>query len=282
MKICVCVKQIRHTYARSGLDPLSWYLQPRDTIYRINPYDESALELALKFKQQHRGTQVYLLTLGPMIAKRDLERCLALGADGIYHVKITAESFDSWIKAEALGRAAAHIGADLVLCGKKSIDTGNGLFGAFMAHRLNLPFVSAITEMKMVGGCAQVTKNAGRGKREVIACAIPAVFSVELVSGSPNMPSYKNTAMARAGAIKSILVADADVAPKMRSVAHYAPKPRTKPVPAPDHTLPAYDRVLQLLQGSNVNKKTKKITGSVDEAVEEIITYIKESMVRGK
>jgi electron transfer flavoprotein beta subunit len=175
MKICVCVKQIRHTYARSGMDDSSWFLAPHDTICRINPYDESALELALSFKQQHSDVQIHLLTLGPIIARSDLERCLAMGAEGLYHIRTADETLDPWAKADALSRAVSHIGADLVLCGKQSLDTGNAQVAAFMAHRLNLPFVSAITELNMEQGRARVTKNAGRGRREVIACALPAV-----------------------------------------------------------------------------------------------------------
>lgn len=277
MKICVCVKQIRHTYAQSGLDPQRWFLEPLDTISRINPYDESALELALDLKQ-HTEATVHLLTLGPIIARSDLERCLAMGADNIYHVQSDQKTVDLWAKAEALARAVAHIGADLVLCGKQSLDTGDGVIGAFMAHRLKMPFVSAITELKIEDGRARVTKNAGRGRREVIACALPAILSVDLVSKTPNLPSYKNITTARARAFETILVADTDKVPKTCSVARITPKPRTKQVPAPDSALPAYERVLQLLQGSRVEKKGKLVTGTVEEAVEEIVAFITESI----
>jgi electron transfer flavoprotein beta subunit len=278
MKICVCVKQIRHTYAQSSLDAQNWFLAPHDTICRINPYDESALELALTFKQQHSDVQVHLLTLGPIIARSDLERCLAMGADGLYHIRTADDTFDPWAKADALARAVVHIGADLVLCGKQSLDTGNAQVGAFMAHRLKLPFVSAITELSLEEGRVRVTKNAGRGRREVIACALPALFSVDLVSKSPNLPSYKNITTARTRAFETILVADAAQAPKVRSISRFAPKPRAKQVPAPESGLPAYERVLQLLQGSAVEKKGKLVTGPVEAAVDEIVAFITESI----
>lgn len=277
MKICVCVKQIRHTYAQSGLDPQRCFLAPHDTISRINPYDESALELALDLKQQ-AGATVHLLTLGPIIARSDLERCLAMGADNIYHVRTAQKTVDLWAKAGALARAVEHIGADLVLCGKQSLDTGNSVIGAFMAHRLKRPFVSAITELKMEDGRARVSQNAGRGRREVIVCDLPAVLSVDLVSKPPNLSSYKKITAARARVFETILVADTDKAAKTRSVARMGSKPRTKRMPAPDSTLPAYERVLQLLQGSSVEKKGKMVTGTVEEAVEEIVAFITESI----
>jgi hypothetical protein len=69
-------------------------------------------------------------------------------------------------------------------------------------------------------------------------------------------------------------VAETDHAPKMRSIRRFAPKPRAKKVPVPDSALPAHERVQQLLQGSSVEKKGKLVTGPVQEAVEEIVTFI--------
>jgi len=54
MRIIVCVKQIRQTYARTGMDPEQYFLKPEDSVYRINPYDEAALELALQHKRRHK------------------------------------------------------------------------------------------------------------------------------------------------------------------------------------------------------------------------------------
>ena len=66
MKIIVCAKQIRHTYARTGTLPETHYISPEDSIYRIDPHDEAALELALGLKDQRENSTITLLTLGPM------------------------------------------------------------------------------------------------------------------------------------------------------------------------------------------------------------------------
>ena len=54
MKIIVCAKQIRHTYARTGISPESHFICPEDGVYRVNPHDEAALELALRLKDAVR------------------------------------------------------------------------------------------------------------------------------------------------------------------------------------------------------------------------------------
>ncbi|MFY9704619.1 MAG: hypothetical protein WAJ95_01775, partial [Desulfobacterales bacterium] len=89
MKIIVCAKQIRHTYARTGTSPESHYIRPEDGVYRVNPHDEAALELALRLKDAYENTSVVLLTLGPMIAENEIRRCMATGADDLYQINVT-------------------------------------------------------------------------------------------------------------------------------------------------------------------------------------------------
>ena len=146
MRIIVCVKQIRLTYARTGMDPEQYFLKPEDSVYRVNPYDEAALELALQAKERQDDVEIILLTLGPIIAETELRRCLALGADDIYQIEMD-EELDPWSKSKLLVRATKDIGAELVLCGKESLDKQNGQVGALMAHRLDMPFLSAVLDL---------------------------------------------------------------------------------------------------------------------------------------
>jgi electron transfer flavoprotein beta subunit len=144
MRIVVCVKQIRYTYARTGRDLRQNFLAPEDHINRVNPYDETALEFALRSREQLGEGDVLILTLGPLTAETDLRRCLAMGADGLYRIENDVP-MDAWTKSGLLARAINDLAADLVLCGKTSLDTGNGHVGACLAQRLQVPFVSAIT-----------------------------------------------------------------------------------------------------------------------------------------
>ena len=92
MKIIVCTKQIRHTYARTGISPESHFICPEDGVYRVNPHDEAALELALGLKDKYKNITVTLLTLGPMIARHEIQRCLAAGADDLYQIKVSGQT----------------------------------------------------------------------------------------------------------------------------------------------------------------------------------------------
>ena len=285
MKIIVCAKQIRHTYARTGISPESHFICPEDGVYRVNPHDEAALELALRLKDKYENMTVTLLTLGPMIAEHEMRRCLASGADDLYQIKVNGQppsdsdpldQPDPWVKSDLMARAVKELKGDLVLCGKESLDKGSGQVGALLAHRLDLPFVSAITELSMdaTGGMLQVQRSAGRGVREIIECRLPAVLSVNL-GPELRLPEFARRQWAKTYAPRQLdYGADVD-APKIVCTRRYQPRPRPKIVSAPDGRLPAYERIMQLLSGSKVEKKGEILTGSTETQVEGIISFLR-------
>jgi electron transfer flavoprotein beta subunit len=285
MKIIVCAKQIRHTYARTGTSPESHYISPEDGVYRVNPNDEAALELALRLKDEHENTTVVLLTLGPMIAADEMRRCMATGADDLYQINVKGhpphledplDQPDPWVKSDLMARAVKDLEGDLVLCGKASLDKGSGQVGALLAHRLDLPFVSAITDLSMdkSSGTFQVQRSAGRGVRETIECRPPAVFSVDL-GPDLRLPKFAKRQWAEAYVPRHLdYGADVD-APKIVCAHRFQPRPRPKIVPAPDSRLQAYERIMQLLSGSKVEKKGEMLTGSPESQVDGIIAFLK-------
>ncbi|MGA9537061.1 MAG: hypothetical protein WBR24_14235 [Desulfobacterales bacterium] len=285
MKIIVCAKQIRHTYARTGTSPGSHYISPEDGVYRVNPHDEAALELALRLKDDYENITVVLLTLGPMIAEDEMRRCMATGADDLYQIHVNGhppysedplDQPDPWVKSDLMARAVKDLRGDLVLCGKASLDKGSGQVGALLAHRLDLPFVSAITDLSMdkSGSTLQVQRSAGRGVREIIECGLRAVFSVDL-GPDLRLPKFAGRQWAKSYVPKQLdFGADVDP-PKMVCAHRFQPRPRPKIVPAPDSRLQAYERIMQLLSGSKVEKKGEMLTGSPESQVDGIIAFLK-------
>ncbi|MFY9705721.1 MAG: hypothetical protein WAJ95_07375, partial [Desulfobacterales bacterium] len=180
-----------------------------------------------------------------------------------------------------MARAVKDLKGDLVLCGKASLDKGSGQVGALLAHRLDLPFVSAITDLTITDlsmnksdGTLQVQRSAGRGVREIIECRLPAVFSVDL-GRDLRLPKFAKRQWAEAYAPRQLdYGADID-APKMVCAHRFQPRPRPKIVPAPDSRLQAYERIMQLLSGSKVEKKGEMLTGSPESQVDGIIAFLR-------
>jgi len=276
MRIIVCVKQIRLTYARTGMDPEQYFLTDEDSIYRVNPYDEAALELALQVKERQVDGEIILLTLGPVIAETELRRCLALGADDIYRIEMEQE-LDPWSKSKLLALATKDMGADLILCGKESLDKQNGQVGAFMAHHLNMPFLSAVIDLTIQDtGTAKARRAADRGVREVIECPLPAVLSVDLGSREPRLPIYEDKKRTRSMEIKRLSYPDEILTNKTISTRIFSPRPRPKKTIAPDSKAEAFHRIQQLLTDSRIEKKGTILEGSPKSQAEGIISFLDE------
>jgi len=277
MRIIICVKQVKFTYTRTGLDPDKNYITPEDNIFRINPWDESALDIALKLKEKDKSVEVIVLTLGPIIAEKELRRCIAIGADKIYRIDSESEH-DSWSKSALLARGIKKLNADLVFCGKESVDKQNGQAGAFIAHHLNLPFVSDVTQFSIGDRLkARAVRNAGKGVREEIECSLPAVFSISQTSIEARLPTYEQKQKALISPFKILDINEGKVEKKLIHESFSPPRPRPKKALAPDSSLPAFDRINQLLAGSNIEKKGTILTGDTESQVEGIMSYLIEN-----
>ncbi len=275
MRIIVCVKQINHIYARTGKDLDHHYLSAHDGVSRINPYDELAVGAALHAGELAGGGHISLLTLGPFIAEAELRRCMALGAQALYQIDMVP-TLDPWQKSVFLSRAIRKIGADLVLCGKESLDTRNGQVGALLGYHLNRPFVAGIRDFHGVSKTdgLLVERSAGRGKRERVKCMLPAVCSVDAGGILLPVPACDAVEKSRTLPVTKLMFDENAVLPKAVRVSIGPPRPRPKAPSPPDSRLQSYDRTKQLLTGSRVEKKGEMLTGSLASQVDGFISFL--------
>jgi electron transfer flavoprotein beta subunit len=125
-------------------------------------------------------------------------------------------------------------------------------------------------------GRVRITKSAGKGRREIIDCQVPAVLSVDLTSAAPPTPSFAARQRARRQGMTRMLVDAALLEPKTQLVQTRPARPRPVAAAAPDSSLPAFDRVRQLLAGSKIQKTGRLVTGSPESQVEEILSLLDE------
>jgi len=277
MRIIVCIKQIQHVFGKSGRDDNTNFISHHDEISCINPLDIAALELALGVKDSEKEAEVIMLTLGPLTAESDLRRCFAMGADVLCRID-NSDRMDGWTKSLLLADGVKKLEADLVFCGEKSMDSGSGQTGPFMAAHLGLPFISRVTDIIVSesGQPVRVERNCGRGKREIVESGLPAVFSAVTGSKIPRYPSLENKRRLSQEPIRNLSVRQQTTAPKVISTRIFSARPRPKQVVPPDSSLPALQRIEQLLRGSNVEKKGEMVKGTPEQQVERIISFLQE------
>jgi len=282
MKIIVCIKQLVHVYARTGMNPSERFLEPEDKIPMVNPFDEVALEMGLRVKESLGQGEVTLLTLGPIIAESEVRRCLGMGANRLVQIEAD-QGTDPWRKSFFLARAISEIGAGLILCGKESLDRRSGQVGAYVAHRLGLPFVSAVVSVTMNPGTGTVEaeKRAGRGVREIIKCSLPAVLSVDM-GLEVRLPRFEDKQRALSAPFETRVYSEQGDPARTLVRTIFPPRPRPKKVFTPDSRLEAFERIQQLLMGSRVEKKGTMLTGTIETQVEGVVSFLKEHGLAGK
>jgi electron transfer flavoprotein beta subunit len=191
LNIVVCVKQTPDTAAIVTVEDgvVSW----GDAPVVLNPWDEFAVEEALRIKEAHGG-QVSTISLGPEDATEALKQALAMGCDQAILISDPAlAGADSLVVSKILASSIDKIGnIDLVIFGRASVDSDTGVTGPQVARRLGWPalsLVAAITTLDPEGKNIAVERMLDEG-RQLVRSPLPAVVSVVKEINEPRYPSF--------------------------------------------------------------------------------------------
>jgi electron transfer flavoprotein beta subunit len=201
MNIIVCVKHVPDTAAKIELSSDKKNIDTSDLAYVLNPYDEYAVEEAIKFKEK-LGGEVTLITMGPKKADEALRTGLAMGADKGIHIcddKLTES--DAIATARVLSAVIKTLQYDLILCGKIAVDTNNGQVGPMVAEMLDIPHQTAITKLEISDSKAVAQKDIEGGK-VTIETQLPALFTTEKDLNKPRYPSLPGIMKAKQKEVK--------------------------------------------------------------------------------
>jgi electron transfer flavoprotein beta subunit len=287
MKIIVCLKEVIDPALNIDFGLTNRVVFREGLPLKLNPNDAAALSLALDIKNAAKDVEITLISIGPERIESYLRDGLALGADKA--LRIWDEGFGElspYRKARLLTGAVKLLGADLVLTGARSLDTSSGQVGALMAGWLDRPGVSDVVSLEPNAERDGITliKDIGRGEREKISCLLPAVITIK---GEGKLPyaSLDGLIESKYAAITRLSLADLAINEiefknDPAGVAGLvSPRPAPRKVPPLDSSLPAFDRILQLLAGGIARRKGLMLRGSGEELAEQLFEMLKESGV---
>jgi electron transfer flavoprotein beta subunit len=197
MKIVVCMKQVPDTETRVRVAPEGNAIVETDVNWIISPYDEFAIEEALKIREA-RGGEVVLVTVGPDRAQSSLRTGLAMGADSAVHVKDPLlDAADPLATARALAGAIRTLGpVDLVLSGQQGVGGDNSQVPGLLAELLDLPQVTVAVKIDVQDSRATVEREI-EGARETWETSLPAVISAQKGLNEPRYASLKGIMAAK-------------------------------------------------------------------------------------
>lgn len=170
----------------------------------LNPYDEFALEEALKLKPL-LGGKIFTFSLGPSRIKETLLHTLALGADEAVHIEVEKELRDPLSRARILSERLKKIpDLSLVFCGKLAVDTNDFAVPQMLAHGLNFPFVTNVNSLEFKEGIFHITRECGGGVEEILQASLPLVLSADKGLNQPRYPSLPGIMKAKKKPLQTI------------------------------------------------------------------------------
>ncbi len=191
----VCIKQVAETPTQVEWDPATQVLTIDKATKILNPYDQFAVEEAIRMREQNGG-KVIILAMGPERTKETIRECLAMGADdGVLLDHPAFEGADGRSTARALAAAIKKLGDfDLILCGKRAIDGEMHQVGPRLAALFGLPVLTLVTKVVSVDWSARLLKAERMLEkgREVIEARLPLVLTAEKDMNQPRYPSLIN------------------------------------------------------------------------------------------
>ena len=190
MEIVVCVKQVVDTEAEKKLLPPEWRLDRESVENVLNPYDEYAVEEAVRLKEAHGG-EVTVLCVGPEAAQDAVRKALAMGADKAVMVTDAAlAGSDTQGIARVLAGALGDTTFDLVLMGIMSTDAQTGQVPSALGDALDIPVFTGLNKIEIDGADIKVHRQTDQGYVEY-AAPLPVVCSVVKGINEPRYPSLK-------------------------------------------------------------------------------------------
>lgn len=188
MKIAVCISHVPDTATKVKIGPDGKSIDPSGVTYIINPYDEFAVEEALKTKEK-AGCEVVVISLGSDANKETIRKALAMGADQGVLLKKDGY-YDSFSVAYALAEEIKAQNCDLVFFGKQSVDYDNSITGQLVSEILGYNCISVVVSFVLENNKITAEREI-EGGREVVETELPAVITAQKGLNEPRYASLK-------------------------------------------------------------------------------------------
>jgi electron transfer flavoprotein beta subunit len=217
VKTLVTVKRVPDPETTIRVKPDGSGIVTDNVKYVINPFDEIAIEEALRIKEKLSG-EVILVSIGAKVVTEQLRTGLAMGADRAVLI-LCEQEFDSLAVARVLAKLIENEKPELVLMGKQAIDDDSNQAGQMLAALLGWPQATFASKVELAADqkSVQVTREVDGGL-ETVGFALPGIITADLRLNEPRYASLPGIMKARKKEIKEIPIADlgADVTPRLK------------------------------------------------------------------
>lgn len=242
MKIAVCVSHVPDTAAKINIGSDGKSIDPNGVTFVVNPYDEFAIEEALKTKEKFGG-ETLAISLGGETSKETLRKALAMGIDNA--VLLKDDSYrDSLSVAKALAEEIKSQNAELVFFGKQSVDYDNSITGQLTAELLGYNSISVVVSFSLDGNKI-IAEREIEGGKEVVETSLPAVITAQKGLNEPRYASLKGIMAAKKKVIEEKVIQQPVNYSELISMKKPAPKQAGKIIGNDASAVPELVRLLR-------------------------------------
>lgn len=210
MNIFVLMKQVPDTETKIQVSADKSTIEKNGIKWIVNPYDEFAIEEALKTKERLKEGTVTVVSAGPDRVVEALRTAVAMGADNAIHVKLDQEVKDSFLIGKALAAVLKKENAQLVFGGKQAIDDDQAATFGYVAELVDMPSASVVVKAEISADkkSVKVEREIEGGTKLVLEMPLPAVLALDKGINTPRYASLPGIMKAKKKEIKVYSLAD--------------------------------------------------------------------------
>jgi electron transfer flavoprotein beta subunit len=215
MKVLVAVKRVIDYNVKIRVKADKTGVETANVKMSMNPFDEIAVEEAIRLKEGGKVTEIVAVSIGPAQSQETIRTALAMGADRGIHV-LTDQTVEPLAVAKLLKAIIAKEAPQLVILGKQAIDDDCNQTGQMLAALLDWPQATFASKLQLEAASAKVTREVDGGL-ETIEVKLPAVMTTDLRLNEPRYASLPNIMKAKKKSIEPVTpeALSVDIAPRL-------------------------------------------------------------------
>lgn len=208
MNIVVLIKQVPDTETKIKIKPDKSGIEEGDIKFIVSPYDEFAIEEAIKTKEKIPGATTCVVSIGPERGGEAIRVALAMGIDKGIHIVNNDQVLDSTLTAKVLYGVLKERNISVIFAGKQAIDFDHGQITQMLAEMLNWPqvMIAESFQLKEDASGAQVVRRLGGGAKEVYEIPFPFLVGCEKGMNTPRYASLPGIMKAKTKPVEKLVV----------------------------------------------------------------------------
>jgi electron transfer flavoprotein beta subunit len=248
MNILICIKQVPDMESKFKVNSEGTWYDRADLAWRMNEYDEYAVEQAVRLKEQVGDADLTVLCVGPDQVKETMKKALAMGCDRGVHIADNDSCMrEPFAIATMIADFARDKQFDIIFTGMQSQDRGSAQVGVMIAELLNMNAVTTIVEFAFNAGTINVKRELEGGSKALVTVTTPVVLTCQLGLNTPRYPTLPNIMKAKKKELLTI-TAKQDEGDRQKTTAFYFPERKGSGLVLEGDPAELADKLIQLLR----------------------------------